>query len=240
MEHIIKSIGNLSITQPKKFLTEDTGKIFEKAICLAYDIPYDGKYKYSTEIPEKLKPRLAKLVELFPTCSHTAKKGSRYDFTSLTDETKHLSAKSTKKGMGKVAPQVIGQSQPKKFCECIGIPYTTIADLKKYIQANILTLLPTLVNYTFDCSNIYYNQQKDTIRYIILNKQIEWNKYNYKWTRDCNEWNNSSTLRIIVEEKELALLEFQIHTKNRTNMAIRWCYENFLTIFNDNLSIIHM
>lgn len=42
--------------------TEDTGKIFEMAICLAYDIPYDGKYKYSMEIPQKLKLRLSKLT----------------------------------------------------------------------------------------------------------------------------------------------------------------------------------
>lgn len=240
MEKIIESIEKLIITQPKKILTEDTGKIFEKAICLAYGILYDGKYKYSMEIPEKLKPRLTKLVELFPKCSHTAKKGARYDFTSLIDETMHLSAKSTKKGIGKVAPQVIGQSQPKKFCESIGIAYTTIMHLKEYIQTNILTILPILVSYTFDCPNIYYNQQEDTIRFITLNKPIEWDKYNFKWTCNCNEWNNSSTLKIIVEEKELALLEFQFHTKKRNNMAIRWYYENFLTIFNQNLCIIHM
>ena len=240
MEQIIESNKNLAIIQPKKILTEDTGKIFEMAICLAYGIPYDGKHKYSMEIPEKLKPRLTKLVELFPTCIHTAKKGARYDFTSLTDETIHLSAKSTKKGIGKVAPQVIGQSQPKKFCEIIGIAYTNITDLKEYIQTNILTILPILVSYTFDCANIYYNQQEDTIRFITLNKPIEWDKYKFKWTCNWNEWNNSSTLKVIVEEKELALLEFQIHTKSRTNMAIRWCYENLLTIFNQNLSIIHV
>jgi hypothetical protein len=240
MEQIIESIENLSITQPKKILTEDTGKIFEMAICMAYGIPYDGKYKYSMEIPEKLKPRLTKVVELFPTCSHTAKKGARYDFTSLTDETKHLSAKSTKKGIGKVAPQVIGQSQPKKFCESIGIVYTNNTVLKEYIQTNILTILPVLVSYTFDCPTIYYNQQADTIRFITLNKPIEWDKYKFKWTCNWNEWSNSSTLKVIVEEKELALLEFQFHTKSRTNMAIRWCYENLLTIFNQNLCIIHM
>jgi hypothetical protein len=240
MEQIIESIENLAITKPKKILTEDTGKIFEMAICLAYGIPYDGKYKYEMEIPEKLKSRLTKVVELFPMCSHTAKKQARYDFTSLTDETKHLSAKSTKKGVGKVAPQVIGQSQPNKFCEIIGIPYINIKDLKEYIQTNILTLLPILVSYTFDCPNIYYNKQKDTIRFITLNKPIEWDKYKFKWTCDWNEWRNSSTLKIIVEENEMALLEFQFHTKSRTNMVIRWYYENFLTIFNQNLCIIHM
>ena len=45
--------------------------------------------------------------------------------------------------MGKVAPQVIGQSQPKKFCETIGIEYTTISDLKKHIQTKIVEIIPS-------------------------------------------------------------------------------------------------
>ena len=53
---------------------EDTGKMFEMAICLAYGISYDGKYKYSMEIPEKLKLRLSKLIDIFPMCRHTAKR----------------------------------------------------------------------------------------------------------------------------------------------------------------------
>jgi len=218
--------------------TEDTGKIFEMAICLAYGIPYNGKYKYSMELPEKLKVRLSKLIDLFPMCRHTAKNGARYDYTSLSDDTKHLSAKSTKKGIGKVAPQVVGQSQPKKFCESIGIEYTTISKLKRYIQSDILKIIPVLVNYTFDCPNIYYNQEKNTIRFIILNTPIEWNKYEFKWTCDWTTWNNSSTLKIIFDKKEYPLLEFQFHTKSRTNMAIRWYYENFLTVFKENLSTI--
>ena len=59
----------------KVLQTEDTGKIFEMAICLAYDIPYDGKFKYSMELPNKLKLQLSKLLEIFPMCKHTAKKG---------------------------------------------------------------------------------------------------------------------------------------------------------------------
>jgi hypothetical protein len=222
----------------KSLHTEDTGKMFEMAICLSYGIPYDGKYKYSMEIPEKLKPRLSKLSEMFPMCRHTAKKGSRYDYTCLTDETKHLSAKSIKKGIGKVAPQVVGQTQPKNFCEKIGIEYTTIPALKKYIQSEIVKIIPILVEYTFDCPNIYYNQDKNTIRFITLNIPIEWNKYEFKWTCDWATWKNSSTLKIIYEKKEYPLLEFQFHQKSRTNMAIRWCYENFLTIFKENLCII--
>ena len=235
-ENDVKIIPPVKVEMPLQ--TEDTGKMFEMAICLAYGIQYDGKYKYSMEIPEKLKPRLSKLLEMFPMCRHTAKKGARYDYTCLTDETKHLSAKSTKKGIGKVAPQVIGQSQPKKFCESIGIEYTTISDLKKYIQTEIVKIIPILVEYTFDCPNIYYNHEKNTIRFITLNTPIEWNKYEFKWTCDWTTWKNSSTLKIIFDKEEYALLEFQFHTKSRTNMAIRWCYEHFLTIFKENLSVI--
>lgn len=220
--------------------TEDTGKMFEMAICLAYGITYDGKYAYGMEIPEKLKERLTRLVDLFPHCRHTAKRGSRYDYTALSDETRHLSAKSTKRGMGKVAPQVIGQCQPKKFCEIVGIEYTTISNLKRDIQLKIVDIIPILVSYTFDCDTVYYNQEQNTIRYITLVAPIEWNKYTFKWSCDWCDWNNSTTLKIIVEEKEYALLEFQFHTKSRTNMAIRWCYENFLTIFSENLCIVNL
>lgn len=222
----------------KVLRTEDTGKIFEMAICLAYGIPYDGKYKYSMETAEKLKTRLSKLTELFPMCRHTAKRGARYDYTSVADETLHLSAKSTKKGVGKVAPQVIGQSQPKKFCDIINTEYTTITALKQHIQTDIVHILPILVGYTFDCPTIYYNEDKNTIRYITLNTPIEWDKYQFKWTCNWTEWSNSSTLKIVVDKKEIALLECQFHTTSRTNMAIRWFYENLLTVFKENINII--
>ena len=244
VDSLIESFDNIKLKEPIKELpekekslkTEDTGIIFEKAICLAYGINYDRKYKYDNEIPEKLKLRLSKLLELFPMCRHTAKNGSRYDFTSI-DETRHLSAKSTKKGVGKVAPQVIGQSQPKKFCEIIGIEYSTNFTLKKYIQSEILKILPILISYTFDCDTIYYNQEKESIRYITLTGNIDWNKYEFIWTRNPSEWKNSTTLKIKIDSSEIALLEFQIHSTNRSNMAIRWYFENFLTNFKEFLNI---
>lgn len=226
--------------EKKTLKTEDTGKIFEMAICMAYGIQYDGKYKYCMEAPEKLKPRLKKLTELFSMCVHAAKKGSRYDFTSIADKTVHLSAKTTKKGIGRVAPQVVGQSQPIAFCKNIGITFTTIQCLKKHIQEKIVDVLPVLVNYTFDCPNIYYNQEKNSIRYITMTSQIDWTKYQYKWTCNWEEWNNSSTLKIIHNEKEHSLVEFQFHTASRTNMAVRWFYENFLELFKTHLTIINI
>jgi hypothetical protein len=231
---------NESLKETMTLKTEDTGKVFEMAICLAYGIKYDGKYKYSMEDAEKLKQRLSKLHTLFPICKHTAKRGSRYDFTAVEDQTSHLSAKTTKKGVGKVAPQVVGQCQPSLFCKIIGIEYKGVADLKRLIQEQPIRILDVLVEHTFDCPNIFYNKEKDTIRYITLNSRINWDRFKFIWTCNPEKWNNSSTLKLVIDGKEIPLVEFQFHTKSRTNMAIRWCYENFLSIFKENLTVINI
>ena len=223
----------------KMLKTENTGKIFEMAICKTYNIPYIGKYKYGMEEPDILKDKLVLLKNYFPQCIHTAQKGNRYDFTSV-DGTRHLSAKTIKKGNGKVAPQCIGQVKPNLFCSLIGIDFTSILSLKEYIQLNILFILPLLTNYTFDCPNLYYHEERNKIQYIQLTQEIDWSRYEYTWTKQYNEWNNSSTLKIKINEKNIALLEFQFHSKSRTNMAIRWYYDNFLIIFKEHLHIIQI
>jgi len=220
--------------------TEDTGKIFEYAICLAYNIPYDGPFKYSRAEAELLKLRLETLPQLFPTCKHTAKRGSRYDYTATNDPLVHLSAKTSKKRKGKVAPQVIGQSQPTKFCELLGIPFLDVPSLKKHIQENPTLILPLLLSYTLDCPNIYYNKELETIRFITMKAPINWTNYTYSWSCNWSDWNNSSVLKIVTPEKTVPLVEFQFHSKSRTNMAVRWCYDEFLTFFKDNLNIVNL
>ena len=111
---------------------------------------------------------------------------------------------------------------------------------QKYIQLNILFILPLLTNYTFDCPNLYYHEERNKIQYIQLTQEIDWSRYEYTWTKQYNEWNNSSTLKIKINEKNIALLEFQFHSKSRTNMAIRWYYDNFLIIFKEHLHIIQI
>jgi len=220
--------------------TEDTGKIFEKAICLAYGITYNGNYKYSLEEAQRISLRLGRLQELFaPTCSHTAAGGARYDF-SASDGVGHLSAKTSKVLLGKVAPQEIGQPQPQKFCEKLGICFLGILELKKYIQENIVTVLPVLMQHTFDCDNLYYNKARDTIKFVRLLKPINWSVYTFEWTKGWSTWGNSSTLKIQTPTGLVPLVEFQFHSKSRTNMAIRWCYDEFLKLFAEHLMVIEL
>jgi hypothetical protein len=218
--------------------TEDTGKIFEMAICLSYNIEYDGKFKYDINKAKELSKRLVKLPNIFPKCYHSARKGARYDFTAIDNKNQYLSAKSTKKtGDGRVAPSVIGQATPEKFCNLLNIKYTSVRILKQYIQENINLILPELVKYTFDSDTIYFNEKKNTIQYISLKEEINWNEYKYEWTCDWHNWKNSSTLKILIDTKKTSLLEVQFHSHNRKNMVIRWFYDTFLELFKNNLNI---
>jgi hypothetical protein len=153
----------------------------------------------------------------------------------------HLSAKTTK-GNGKVAPQVVGQAQPAKFCEVLGIPYTDVPALKAYLQSNVATLLPGLLDHTLDGPTLYYNEATGAIRYITLKEgvAIPWASYTYTWSCSAVTWANSSVVKIVIDGKAVPLMEFQFHSKSRTNMAVRWCFEQFLELFKDYLTVVDL
>ena len=246
-------------TTPLK--TEDTGKIFEKAICDAYGIPYDGPFQYSQADVDKLTPRLKRLVtdNLFPMCAHTASKGARYDFTAVAEsggggEVLHLSAKSNKKKGGKIAPQVVGQATPQKFWEeyvqfsnCSnenGVPDP--ATLKKYIQENIAAILPMLWRYTFDSPIVYYVRDTDQIRFVASGgEQPDWSAFQYTWSRSYDKWTNSTSLRVVAPGGgdgggDTTIMEFQFHTKSRQNMAVRWAIDKVLQVFAGHFTVTNL
>jgi len=140
-------------------LTEDLGKIFEKAICILFNISYEGNYKYSEEEAIILSNRLIKLKDIIPnTLKHTAQNGNQYDFQSIESNT-YLSAKTTKKD-GKICPQVIGQTTKKKFGEYFNLNVDiTLDQIKEYIQMNQLHLLNEYSKHTFDCPMVYFNKK---------------------------------------------------------------------------------
>ena len=257
---VAEAIESLPAVVPKTLKTEDTGKIFEKAICDAYGIPYDGPFKYSKADVDKLTPRLKRLVtdNLFPMCAHTASKGARYDFTAVAENSEgkviHLSAKSNKKKGGKVAPQVVGQPMPQKFwdeCSVSGIGVSGIgmsetvpdtATLKKYIQENIAAIMPMLWRYTFDSPIVYYVRDTSEIRFIAPGGDApDWSSFQYTWSCPYDKWNQSSLLRIVGPgNKEESIMEFQFHTKSRQNMAIRWCIDKVLQVFAGHFKVTEL
>ncbi len=218
--------------------TEDLGKKFEMAICLLYNTPYVGKYKYSIDEATILKNRITKLLEVFPhQLQHTAKAGSQYDFTCITNDTIKLSAKTTKKD-GKVCPQVIGQPSKKKFCEYFGIDNSiSLDEIKTYIQTNITDLLAEYFDLTFDCPIIYFNQATNKLMFIKVKKIIEWDNYDIQFShiQKAKVWGESSTISI----NKISIGEFQVHN-HRDNIKFRWAFEKLLKLFADNFEIMYL
>lgn len=231
-----------------KVITEDLGKILERAICYTYNIPYDGLYKYSEERARELSVRLLPLKELFaPTCTHSAKGGGQYDFT-FTDEDgiqRYLSAKSVKKTtrsskIGKVAPQFIGQPSISKFADNIGCLETEVAvrDCVRYFPKKVLALME---KYTFECPILYYNESCDKILYIKRIREIQWDDFTYDFTQDWTvSGKNSTTIKVCRGDstKKISVAEIQIHNKSRKNMALRWYFDTIIELFKDDFHIV--
>ena len=219
----------------KKVLTEDLGKIFEMALCLYYETPYDGNYKYSLEHAHSLKNKLTNLKNVFPyTIKHCASRGSKYDFECVDDKNIHLSAKTSKKD-GKVCPQVIGQPSRKKFCEFFALdPITSLEQIKLYIINNIANLLQVYSVNTFDCPILYYNKHKNLLALIVLKEHITWSNYTIKFSHNVKNklWNESSSISI----DGITIGEFQVHNK-RDCIKFRWCFEKLLTLFEAHFTI---
>lgn len=238
-----KEFKLLQIDKPKPIVkTEDTGKIFEKAICLFFEIEFNGKFKYNIKEANEIKTLLDNLKLYFPyqKIIHSANNHGRYDFTAINDKGKevYLSAKTTKgKGQSKVCPQVIGQPTKEKFCKINNLQIlSTNDDIKLFIKNNLILLLNNYFEYTFDNNIIFYNNKTKKIIYIIKTKNIKWNDYKLILKCKKQEWNESTTLYIIIDNKEISIGEFQVHT-HRNCIKFRWCFENLLNIFKNYFEI---
>jgi len=220
----------------KKLMTEDTGKVFEKAICLKYGIEYQGNYKYGDERAISILPLLEQLPLVFPSCVHTAEKGSQYDFTSI-DGQSHLSAKTCKRGKGKVAPQQFGQCTVQKLWDKMGWEMCEKEEQRRRIQEGVKQLMVLFEEFTFDCDVIYYHEKKRCVKYIRKIGPIEWEKEDFIWTKTWDKWSNSTTLKVKRGSKFISIFEFQIHSSGRSNMCNRWSMENVLEAFADKFEV---
>lgn len=231
---------------------ETFGKLFERAICIHYGITYNNNDKYSIDTAIELSNKLSNLKLHWPpnynnnwTITHTGPKSNAYDFTATHNRkgNVYLSAKTSKKDY-KVAVQEIGQVQPKRFCDIlrqehdISIKYRDETTLKRYIQENILLLLPILEDYTFksDTQVLCYFVKDNSLKLFKKIKKFNWDKYDYKWTSDWNVWNEGCTLKL----NNKAVLEWQFHKKSRTCMKIRFDFGRLMDVFGDHLKIIDL
>ena len=218
--------------------TEDTGHIFEMAICLTLKIEYIGKFKYSMNKAEELSSHMSKLHEyVTEPLVHTASGQGKYDFTG---DTIKLSAKSNKKGH-KIAPQSIGQTTKNKFCKAFGFSNEIDnQELKSQIIQNIKNMLGLYIENTFDCPILYYHEKDATITLIKYdnNTPIDWNNQKIHFTQSDISWKEGNTVKVEAESGLINPIgEFQFHN-HRNCIKFRWDIKNLIDSFSNSF-IIH-
>ena len=236
---------------PQPIETEREGKLFEMALCRVWETPYVGKFKYTDEDSEakitKYVDRVRGILQYHPRMTHTAAKGSPYDFTTVPEQIEqteeknihhlsneqYLSVKTNKKG-DKVCPQRFGQASKKKWCEYLGLEVEN-TDIKKYILENTPRLLNKYLETTFECPVLYYQIPKNQLMYVRMINPIVWEPEKIAFSKTYETWNESSSLKYAGK----SLGEFQIHN-HRNNVKFRWNFLNLMKVFPQAFQIVFL
>jgi hypothetical protein len=207
------------------------GRIAEKALCLALNTDFVGKF------PEQMLPEAEALAVRFAAFrphlpgeyTHTAARGARYDYTSPSG---YLSLKTTLKDY-KVCPQVIGQTTKKNWSIHFGLPGDSNPDvIKRYIEADLPHILSEYFKYTFESPVVHYNKKNGQGMLIAALTPIDWTNEDFTLTRSGEAWTESTTLKI----GNITVGEFQIHN-HRNNVKFRWDLKKLLAAFPANFTV---
>lgn len=221
-----------------------TGFTIQKLICDKYCIiPNSNNAVNQFKVfDKKLKNQFAPLVdELFDVLNLTPiecttfsldNRGKQLPYNFILSDNSTLSIRTNIKG-SKVAPRVIGQAGFDKlnehFSKIYGSRLVTQKDIKKLVINKIDEILPAFFEYLFDADYIvwiYYD--KDGFRFHLIKgdseANIDYEKDSFSFTRNINEWNESTTLKY----KNISIAEIQVH-KNRT-FKFRFIMKNILPL----------
>ena len=193
-------------------ITEDLGKIFEKALCQLAITQYNGNFKYSPEKVNALVARIQPLRSRLTGFVHTGNSSNLHDFEHSTFKAA-ISAKTVKKGgQWKICPQIIGQTTKARFAGRYGIS-SEVSAIKSFVLGNLLKLLDDYVENTFHCDLAFYCEAEDKLLWIVKKTPIVWKLSELFFTheRENKKWNESTTLKLAKDGKELSVGEFQIH-----------------------------
>ena len=238
--HTTEKMAALMTTVIKKqVITEDLGKICEKAVCLVAGCEFQGNYKYSLEKANALKQRLTSITTEIQGFQHTGRTDDLYDFSHSTDVTKKLSVKTNKTGW-MVCPQG-GQGTKKTFCEKFSLSVEAQTDpeaIKAFVVATVPKILDTFMHSTFHCQTLYYNEPANIVLLIKQIKPIDWSIQPLKFSHleKVKIWNESTTLYLSHNGTLITIGEFQNH-KNRNCFKFRWQFKNLLDHFKNHFEI---
>jgi len=225
---------------------ETFGMSIEKLICDIFNLQNDINYKRTDKnIINELKPKLEKYLkdnniimsEYIGSC------GYQDDF--LLENGKYLQLKTNYNNSEKICPPKIGQCTKRTFLLNVAkkinpnITLNDNKDIKQFIFNNIKQIFIIYFN-AYHTSDIilYIKKPKNKDYYITIYHKINFDlrkldDCEYTFTRNPENWNESSTLKIKYNNKQYSIAEFQIHN-NRNNVKFRFIRNNFHK-FIDNI-----
>lgn len=124
----------------------------------------------------------------------------------------------TNKSGDKASPRVVGQCGLKVFndffSEIAGFEIRDKEEIKEVVFNNIHKMIPIFLDYLFISDyTIWIRYDNSEYNYEIFNRNqiidIEIERDNFTFTREGNEWKESTTLKY----KEISIAEIQIHRK---------------------------
>uniref|UniRef100_A0A6C0KDD6 Uncharacterized protein n=1 Tax=viral metagenome TaxID=1070528 RepID=A0A6C0KDD6_9ZZZZ len=229
----------IDLPEKKQVVTEDLGKICEKAVCLLIPCEFQGEYRYSLDKAMTLRNRLVPLTAELQGFLHTGRTDNLYDFSHSTDVTKKLSVKTNKTGW-MVCPQG-GQGTKKTFCEKFVLPVAAHTDpeaIKAFVLAETPRVLDIFMHSTFHCQTLYYNEPANLVQMIKQVTPIDWSAQLLKFSHleKGKIWNESTTLYLNHNGNLITIGEFQNH-KHRNCFKFRWQFKNLLDHFKNHFEI---
>lgn len=213
-------------------VTEDLGKIAEKALCVLAKTAFDGAFKYAAADVDTLVNRFRPLEPLVGGFVHSGRRSNLHDFEA--PDGRALSVKTVKnKGQWKVCPQILGQTTRKKFAATRGIA-AEIPAIKAHILESTPALLRVYEETTFHCPVLFYAKGENKVLWIERTAPIPWETValTFSHIENHKEWNESTSLKI----GGTSLGEFQIHA-HRDGVKFRFNLKALLATFPASFSV---
>ena len=240
---------------------ESVGISAEVAIAKSYGLAINPDYEARSEkkIVDKLldNNNIIKIFEkegIPKPIKHIAEGQNPVDFVLIGDKT--LSVKTNQEGLGKVAPQKIGQPTAETY---FGYIEKYFGDIRISDFLNELKLEDSYFNRTlafkaisyartpeivnmywknlFDCD--YYlhlfnldNNSNPLLNYVLLEKKQPpvWDKDKFSFTQSLVDWNESNTLKYY----GVSIGEFQVHNK-RNCFKFRFNMKGIIELFKKDI-----
>ncbi len=237
---------------------ESIGISAEVAIAKSYDIAMNPYYEERAEkeiVDLLLKNNNIKKIfekESIPNPKkHIAEGQNPVDF--ILDGGKTLSVKTNQEGLGKVAPQIIGQptsskyfSYIEKYFDDFSLNDTLCKEnlmdtyenrayiFKKFSMNNIGNIIDMYWKNLFDCDFYLHlfnldNAENPLNNYVVLEKtqSPKWDSNKFEFTQTLNTWNESNTVKYC----KVSIGEFQVH-RNRNCFKFRFNMKGIMELIS--------